>query len=65
MLAQRQVKEQTAQPLLLKQLELAGRIVSIDAMGCMPKIAKQDGEHVLALKANQGTLYQDVVDRVC
>ena len=35
-------------------------------MGCMPKIARQikeqDGEYVLALKANQGTMYQDVVD---
>jgi len=69
-LAQRHVKEhsneQTALPLLLEQLELAGCIVSIDAMGCLPKIAKQikeqDGEYVLALKANQGTLYQDVVD---
>jgi predicted transposase YbfD/YdcC len=40
--------------------------VSIDAMGCLPKIARQikehDGEYVLALKANQGTMYQDVVD---
>ncbi len=69
-LAQRQVKEhsneQTALPILLEQLELAGCIVSIDAMGCLPKIAKQikeqDGEYVLALKANQGTMYQDVVD---
>jgi predicted transposase YbfD/YdcC len=69
-LAQRHVKEhsneQTALPILLKQLELAGCIVSIDAMGCLPKIAKQikeqDGEYVLALKANQGTMYQDVVD---
>jgi len=35
-------------------------------MGCLPKIARQikeqDGEYVLALKANQGTMYQDVVD---
>jgi len=35
-------------------------------MGCLPKIAsqikEQDGEYVLALKANQGTMYQDVVD---
>lgn len=35
-------------------------------MGCLPKIATQikerDGEYVLALKANQGTMYQDVVD---
>jgi predicted transposase YbfD/YdcC len=69
-LAQRHVQEhsneQTALPLLLEQLELAGCIVSIDAMGCLPKIARhikeQDGEYVLALKANQGTMYQDVVD---
>src|SRR5713101_6025340 len=69
-LAQRHVKEhsneQTALPMLLEQLELAGCIVSIDAMGCLPKIATQikvqDGEYVLALKANQGTMYQDVVD---
>jgi predicted transposase YbfD/YdcC len=69
-LAQRHVKEhsneQTALPFLLKQLDLAGCIVSIDAMGCLPKIAQQikeqDGEYVLALKDHQGTLYQDVVD---
>src|SRR5712692_10118210 len=69
-LAQRHVdehsNEQTALPVLLKQLELAGCIVSIDAMGCLPKIARQikeqDGEYVLALKANQDTMYQDVVD---
>jgi predicted transposase YbfD/YdcC len=69
-LAQRHVQEhsneQTALPILLKQLDLAGCIVSIDAAGCLPKIARQikeqEGEYVLALKANQGTLYQDVVD---
>jgi predicted transposase YbfD/YdcC len=69
-LAQRHVaehsNEKTALPLLLEQLDLAGCIVSIDAMGCHAKIARQikeqDGEYVLALKANQGTLYQDVVD---
>jgi predicted transposase YbfD/YdcC len=58
--------EKTALPFLLEQLDLAGCIVSIDAMGCHAKIARQikeqDGEYVLALKANQGTLYQDVVD---
>lgn len=47
-------------------MNLAGCIVSIDALGCLPKIAKQikeqGGEYVLALKANQGTMYQDVVD---
>jgi predicted transposase YbfD/YdcC len=69
-LGQRHVQEhsneKTALPRLLEQLELAGCIVSIDAMGCHAKIARQikeqDGEYVLALKANQGTLYQDVVD---
>lgn len=69
-LAQRHVKEhsneQTALPVLLEQLDLAGCIVSIDAIGCLPKIAKQikeqDGEYILGLKANQGTMYQDVVD---
>ncbi len=44
-LAQRHVKEhsnaQTALPLLVDQLELAGCIVSIDAMGCLPKLAQQ------------------------
>src|SRR5215467_4997885 len=69
-LAQRHVRahsnEQTALPLLMEQLEVAGCIVSVDAMGCLPKIAQQikekDGQYVLALKANQGTLYQEVVD---
>src|SRR5205807_7514365 len=69
-LAQRHVtehsNEKTALPFLLEQLDLAGCIVSIDAMGCHARIARQikeqDGEYVLALKANQGTLYQDVVD---
>jgi predicted transposase YbfD/YdcC len=69
-LAQRHVaehsNEKTALPFLLGQLELAGCIVSIDAMGCHAKIARQikqqEGEYVLALKDNQGTMYQDVVD---
>ena len=69
-LAQRHVaehsNEKTALPFLLEQLELAGCIVSIDAMSCHAKIARQikeqEGEYVLALKDNQGTTYQDVVD---
>ncbi len=44
-LAQRHVKEhsneQTASPLMLAQLELAGCIMSIVAMYCLPKLAKQ------------------------
>jgi len=43
---------------------LAGCIVSIDAMGTQTKIARQiieqEGEYALALKDNQGTLYDEV-----
>ena len=56
--------EITAIPALLRQLELAGCIVSIDAMGCQTAIAKQikeqDGEYVFGLKGNQSTLHREV-----
>ncbi len=56
--------EITAIPQLLKLLEIKGCIVTIDAMGCQKAIAKQiveqQGEYVLALKANQGHLYEEV-----
>ena len=56
--------EITAIPVLLKLLELTGCIVTIDAMGCQTAIAaaiQQAGaDYVLALKGNQGTLYEDV-----
>ncbi|NJL89078.1 MAG: ISAs1 family transposase [Coleofasciculaceae cyanobacterium SM2_1_6] len=56
--------EITAIPELLKMLKLEGGIVSIDAMGCQTKIAEtiinQGGDYVLALKANQGNLHEDV-----
>ncbi len=56
--------EITAIPLLLRQLALAGCIVTIDAMGCQTQIAKQileqEGHYVLALKGNQGSLLQEV-----
>ena len=52
--------EITAIPKLLKLLELNGCIVSIDAMGCQTKIARQirnqGADYVLALKANQKQL---------
>lgn len=58
--------EITALPELLRQLALTGCIVTIDAMGCQREIAKQiigqDADYVLALKENQGNLYQDVQD---
>src|SRR5260370_1730416 len=55
--------EITAIPLLLQQLALAGCIVTIDAMGTQTKIAdqiiEQEGEYALALKENQGSLYEE------
>ena len=51
-------------PPLLELLTLSDCIVTIDAMGCHPPIAQQivdcDADYVLALKANQGQLYEDV-----
>jgi predicted transposase YbfD/YdcC len=56
--------EITAIPLLLRQLDLAGCIVTIDAMGTQKEIIKQivddEGDYVLALKGNQGTLAKEV-----
>ncbi|HEY6410298.1 MAG TPA: ISAs1 family transposase [Ktedonobacteraceae bacterium] len=56
--------EITAIPVLLRQLALAGCIVTIDAMGTQTKIAgqiiEQQGDYALALKENQGNLYEEV-----
>jgi predicted transposase YbfD/YdcC len=55
--------EITAIPQLLEALEVAGCIVTIDAMGCQTKIAEmiieKEAEYVLALKDNQGNLFED------
>ena len=67
-LAQRKVdsktNEITAIPELLDALELAGCIVTIDAMGCQKEIASKIIEHkadyILAVKENQGYLYEDI-----
>lgn len=54
--------EITAIPELLNLLVIKGCIVTIDAMGCQKKIAeqiiKQEGDYLLAVKENQGKLYQ-------
>lgn len=56
--------EITALPQLLRVLELSGCIVTIDAMGCQKKIAREiieaDADYVLALKGNQETVHQEV-----
>jgi len=56
--------EITAIPALLKVLDLAGCIVTIDAMGCQREIASQvideGGDYVLSVKDNQPKLFEDV-----
>jgi len=56
--------EITAVPELLRRLELAGCIVTLDAMGCQKEIAKEiheaDADYVLALKGNQGTAFAEI-----
>ena len=51
--------EITAIPKLLQLLELAGCIVTIDAMGCQKEIAQQiieaQADYLLAVKKNQTT----------
>ena len=58
--------EITAIPRLLELLELHGCIVTIDAMGCQKEIAQgildRGADYLLAVKENQGRLYQDVRD---
>jgi predicted transposase YbfD/YdcC len=56
--------EITAIPKLLELLELHGALVTIDAMGCQKTIAEQiveqGGDYVLAVKANQEHLLEDI-----
>ena len=56
--------EITAIPKLLTMLDIAGAIVTIDAMGCQKEIAKvitdQEADYVLALKDNHPTLHEEV-----
>lgn len=55
--------EITAIPELLKMLTIKGNIITIDAMGCQKEIIKQireqEGDYVIALKGNQGTLHAE------
>jgi predicted transposase YbfD/YdcC len=57
--------EITAIPELLDMLEIAGCIVTIDAMGCQTeitaKIVEKEADYVLAVKGNQGNLHDDLV----
>lgn len=67
-LGQKRVDEKsneiTAIPELLDDLNIKGHIITTDAMGTqseiVKKIRKKQGEYVLALKGNQGTLHEEV-----
>jgi predicted transposase YbfD/YdcC len=56
--------EITALPELIQILDLAGCIVTIDAMGCqreiVKKIVEKDADYVIAVKKNQPTLYEQI-----
>ncbi len=58
--------EITAIPELLNMLELKGCVVTIDAMGCQKNIAQQvvgkGADYLLAVKANQGELHENIKD---
>ena len=56
--------EITAVPELLRTLELAGCIVTVDALNCQKTIAKEiseaDADYVMALNGNHGTAHAEV-----
>ncbi|MFH7028219.1 MAG: ISAs1 family transposase [Heteroscytonema crispum UTEX LB 1556] len=67
-LGQRKVEEKsneiTAIPELIKVLDIAGCIITIDAIGCQKEIVtliiQKGGDYVITLKKNQGNLYKSV-----
>jgi predicted transposase YbfD/YdcC len=60
--------EITAIPELLRLVDIQGAIITIDAMGTQKAIAEQiiegEADYVLALKGNQETLHQAVIDHI-
>jgi predicted transposase YbfD/YdcC len=60
--------EITAIPEVLRLVDISGAIITIDAMGTQKAIAAQivdaEGDYVLALKGNQETLQQAVIDYI-
>ena len=67
-LGQKAVEEKsneiTAIPELLGKIQIKGQIVTIDAMGTQKQIAEEirrkRADYVLAVKRNQGSLYEDI-----
>ena len=60
--------EITAIPELLRLVDIQGTIITIDAMGTQKAIAaeiiEREADYVLALKGNQETLHQEVIDYI-
>jgi predicted transposase YbfD/YdcC len=60
--------EITAIPELLRLVDIKGTIITIDAMGTQKAIAaeiiERKADYVLALKGNQETLHQEVIDHI-
>lgn len=58
--------EITAIPELLEAIAIEGSVITIDAMGCQKEIAEKiidkSADYVLALKGNQGELFEQVKD---
>lgn len=58
--------EITALPAALAPLDLAGRVLTVDALHCQRELAQsvlaRSGHYLMALKANQETLYDRVVE---
>jgi predicted transposase YbfD/YdcC len=56
--------EITAIPALVEMLEIENSIITIDAMGCQKEITslirKKKGDYIIALKANQKNLHQEI-----
>lgn len=71
-LGQKAIEEKSneikAIPEVLEQIQIKGQIVTIDAMGTQTaiaeKIRKKRADYVLALKKNQGTLYEEVSEYI-
>lgn len=66
LLVDSKTNEITAVPKLLRQIDVKGCVVSLDAMGCQKKIAiairHAEADYLLSLKGNQGTLHREVRD---
>ncbi len=58
--------EITAIPRLLEELDCSGGIITIDAVACqkviVEKIVEKEADYIIALKGNQGGLFQQVDD---